>query len=209
MEQFLFSARRGGQLKENTVEALVAAIAIVLLIGGVGYFTYSYFKLSAQQNEEEAKGLLNVLDAKVKATGEGQESSFLVKGPCEGDRPSAECFWYLTGWGKQEDDRPQRCFFKSCLCVCNVQKSAVELKDHDSSLRDACQNGKTGFCTSVDAERVTISSAHGQVIEVESLEGTHRAQPPELGSKSFIPFKSNLIGLKVQRSKGQLEIALG
>ncbi len=200
-----------GQLKENTLEALVAAIAIVIIVAGAGYFVYKYFQISAQQNEDSAKGLLNVLDAKIKATKDNQLGNFLLKGPCESNELGGNCNWFLTGWGKNDDNRPQRCFFKSCVCVCNAAKSATTMSDKDTNLRDSCQSGQTGYCTSVDAKEVKVFSVQKQKQDIPTfIEGVANdpgEHKPDI-RKSFIPFKSNLIELNLKRTGETLEISL-
>ncbi len=207
MRNLLFAQK--GQLKENTLEALVAAIAIVVIVAGAGYFVYKYFQLSAQQNEDSARGLLNILDAKIKVTKDGQQGTFLVKGPCESNELNGNCKWFLTGWGKNDDNRPQRCFFKSCVCVCNIAKSAIAMSDKDNALRDSCQDGRTGFCASVDAKDVKVFSVQksgGEILGDKEGLIIRGSQIDE--KKSFIPFRSNLIEFNMKRTGETLEISL-
>lgn len=198
---------RNGQLRENTLGVLIAVLGLVLIFGGVGYVLYNYFTLSAQQNEEQSRGLLKVLDAKVQALNEGQETKFLVKGPCEAKQQQDSCNWFLTGWSKEDDNRPERCFFKSCICICNKKSDAAALTDKDVALRDACQDRQAGACTFIPEgiSRVKVSSMQNQLPDVPmAIEGV----PVRPAEKSFIPFAPNLIELKMRRDARGLEITL-
>ena len=201
---------RRGQLKENTLEVLVTVIVFVVLFGGAGYIVYNYYFLNVAQNEDTAKGLLKVVNAKIDALDEGQESRLLVKGPCEGNEPDAACFWYLTGWGKEDGGRPQRCFFKSCVCICSSSTSATALSETSSALRDSCQAGRTGFCAFVDSPSMKVSSMQQTAVVTPLYGGSVGAMSTKLvdTEKHFISFKSNLIELKIRRSGGAVEISL-
>ncbi len=208
-----FSKR--GQLEKGFVEILVAVIIIAIVFTGAGYLIYKYFQLSKVQNDEEARGLLKVLEAKMSALKEGEKSDFLMRGPCEGNKPTEECNWYLTGWGKEDSNRPQKCFFKSCVCVCRSGVDSISLKDKDVALRDACQGKEEhlGFCTFVDVKNVKVSSVQkqpqkqGEGSVIEGVVNAPMIEQPAI-DKSFIPFKSNLIELLMKRTPDGLEITL-
>ncbi|MBM3233057.1 hypothetical protein FJZ18_02735 [Candidatus Pacearchaeota archaeon] len=195
-----------GQLKENTLGVIIAVIGIVIVFGGAGFLLYNYFTLSSEQRQEEAKGLLDVLGAKLEKLEEGKNSSFLVKGPCEGNSLGDLCYWYLTGWSVGEQDRPQRCFFNSCICVCKAENKESSINKRE--LVEACQNGETGYCKAVSTEKIEVSSVQkvdGDIIAYK--EGFDVRGPKKDAVKPFISFRTNLIELMLQRNPGGLNIS--
>jgi hypothetical protein len=198
-----FSKR--GQLKENTLGVMVAVIGIVIVFGGAGFILYNYFTLSSEQRQEEAKGLIDVLGVKLEKLEEGKSSRFLVKGPCDAIRQGDSCYWYLTGWSVDEQERPERCFFNSCVCVCEaeIKESAISKGD----LVKACQNGKTGYCKAVNTKKIEISSIQkvpGDI--VAHKEGLDIRGPSKDAVKPFISFRTNLIEMMIQKNSGGLNI---
>lgn len=199
-----------GQLKENTLELIIAGLGLLIIFGG-GYAAYNYFKLHGQQQETQAKGVLEIIDAKIKGLKELDKTNVLIKGPCGEADNKGNCIkdmWYLTGWSKDDVTRPERCFFKSCVCACKLEKKAEDIFSFgDKELKNSCQNSKTGFCKEVESDKLIIFSK--QIKKVPNVESPTPGDPLVnfvAEDKQFIPFRSNLIRLEIQKNKNEIII---
>lgn len=143
--------RKGDLLTDNFLEILLAVIGLVL----VGYVAYQIYQVTVNQEATIAKKMLDSLEAKINLLNVGEEGEYTLRAPCkkggtnaEGT-PKLECLWYLTGWGKESLDRPEKCYFKSCVCVCKIDGKL-------STDKDRCQ--VNGYCRFFEDEHITIIS---------------------------------------------------
>ncbi len=103
--------RKGDLLTDNFLEILLAVIGLVL----VGYVAYQIYQVTVNQDVTIAKKMLDSLEAKINLLNVGEEGEYTLKGPC---KEAGKCDWYLMGWGKTDLHRPEKCYFKSCMCAC-------------------------------------------------------------------------------------------
>src|SRR3989338_9771741 len=108
-----------GLIKDVT-SLVIAIIGILLLLFAV----YQLYKVIVNGDSEIAKKTLNIIETKINYLEEGQTGKFPIIGPKE---------WYLVGWGKENIERPDKCYFDSCICICKGYKP------------EDCQ-GRYGFC---------------------------------------------------------------
>lgn len=94
-----------GDLKENALSLIIAALGIALLVFAV-WKLYDYV---AGQDERNAQKTANSIEDQIKALSEGQFGKITLK-----KIPG----WFLTGWGINDKNRPEKCAFKSCICIC-------------------------------------------------------------------------------------------
>lgn len=121
---------RKGDLTQNVLSLIIAALGIALLV----FAAYKLYRANVENEEENATKLLNSLDEKIKNLKDGEIGRFPIRG-VNG--------WYLTGWGKDEQGRPDKCFFNSCVCVC---------KSGGINEKDSCQ--KNGICRDLKYDKV-------------------------------------------------------
>jgi hypothetical protein len=133
-----FMNKRGVEITLNNVLSLIiAAIAIGLLAFGAA----KLYQVYTGSEVENARNTLNIVMAKIEALEEGESNKFLIQG-FEGAEN-----WYLEGWSKNEEGRPDKCSLNSCLCVCKLSDT------------DACQNN--GFCRKIDNDELKVRSVTG------------------------------------------------
>lgn len=128
--------KRGDVLANNFLEILLAVIGLI----AVGYFAYQIYQVSVNQETTIAKRMLDSLETKINRLEVGQTGEFTMKTPCK-DKDLEECNWFLVAWGKGDLTRPEKCYFKSCVCACR-RVNGGGWEDH---LRvNVCQTN--GFC---------------------------------------------------------------
>lgn len=113
-------------LTKNVMNFVLAALVIALLIGG----GYAVFKVLANDENQKAQRVLDNVEGKINALEEGEEGKFLIQG-----FKGAES-WYLVAWNKDDEGRPDKCFFENCMCVCKYgeQPGAIEKENQGSTL---------------------------------------------------------------------------
>ncbi|MBI2451659.1 hypothetical protein HYV50_01110 [Candidatus Pacearchaeota archaeon] len=128
--------------KANLSNLVGAIIAIV----GLSLFFFVaiprlYGTITSDKETESAKSLANVVEAKIKAFLESDftAANITVQGFNEN--------WYLAGWGKNDLDRPEKCYFDSCICICKSESPS-------NTLKDSCQ--KNGICRKIEIEKISI-----------------------------------------------------
>lgn len=182
--QLNYMIKRKGLVRDTT-SLVIAIVGIILLLFAV----YQLYNVFVDQDSEVAKRTLNVIEAKINLLDEGQTGKFPIKGPWNKDRK-----WYLVGWGKENSERPDKCYFDSCICIC------------DGSLKESCQ-GRNGFCRKVDVKEVRILNEI--LVKTPPVIGVEGPVPIETGGESrasAIEFPANLIELQIKKNKDSLEI---
>ena len=179
---------KGGLITDVT-SLIIAIIGISLLFFGF----YQLYKVIVNQDSEIAKKTLNIIEAKINYLEEGQTGKFPIKGPKGPDRE-----WYLLGWGKENSERPDKCYFDSCICICEGYKP------------EDCQ-GRYGFCRKVDAKDVKILEGNFEIKKPKDVQTGGGGNMPvveyEYVTPKAIKFQENLIELQVKKTKEILEIS--
>ncbi len=180
--------QKSGLIRDVT-SLVIAIIGILLLLFAV----YQLYKTFVNQDSEIAKRALNVIEVKINNLKEGQTAKFPIKGPCKAEN---DCGWYLVGWGEENPERPDKCYFNSCVCIC------------DGYLKESCQ-GRNGFCRKVNVEEVLVEKFDIFVPGGPNVGGGGNvpAGPLQEKSVSGIKFQSNLIELQINKNKDSLEIS--
>ncbi len=127
--------KRGEITLENTLTVILAVFGLFLLFLGA----LKLYQIVVSQEQENAKNLLNTLEAKINNLNDGETGRFQIRGVEN---------WFLVGWNKDDPNRPIdkiECFLDSCICICKGNKEKVV---------DACQ--KDGFCRKVNFNDVAI-----------------------------------------------------
>lgn len=144
-----------GDLLNNILTTVIAVVGLMIII----YGSYRLYSVYANQDVENAKTIANVVEARInsletaKAFGDKIPASIVVKGI-----PG----WFITGWGKNDVGRPDKCSFKTCICICPgkpITSGAIGTKAYDfldksvDSVK-ACQD--EGICRFFEEEGILI-----------------------------------------------------
>ena len=93
-----------GILVKNALGAIIAIMGLVILIfAGMNIYKSFY------EEKRNAQKVIDSIMGKIDNLEEGESGTFLIQGIDD---------WSLKGWSKDEENRPDKCFFDSCLCIC-------------------------------------------------------------------------------------------
>jgi len=141
---------------KNFISILLAVIGLTILFFGV---TNLYAASTANQESKSAQAFANLLQTKLNAAideeARGVELSF------QGYKTKDD--WFIAGWGKDTEGRPDSCFFNSCVCVCQ----------NDCSQRD-------GFCREINADDLSLNSFSANTGIAGSKVSSHIIIEPKL-----------------------------
>lgn len=159
--------KKRGILLGNVTNIIIAVLGLMVF----GFFVMKIYTLYTNQESQNAKTLVNVLEEKINLLEPGEQSSFISQG-----FQQKEYQWVLASWSKahgESEGKPEKCFGKSCLCICPAQKDSINfdivnlgdglasiqiIKDTASKLTlgERCQ--KVGICRDFDADKVQTGS---------------------------------------------------
>ncbi len=171
---------RKGDLTQNVLSLIIAALGIALLV----FAAYKLYRANVENEEENATKLLNSLDEKIKNLKDGEIGRFPIRG-VNG--------WYLTGWGKDDYDRPDRCYFDNCLCVCYGE----------SDLKTSCQ--EKGICRKHDRKVSVIGFFEIEVTSTDDFGGSI-VTGKRKEERAAISFGKNLIEIEIKKEPSQILI---
>ena len=182
--------KRRGELRDHVLSMIIGVVSLSLLLLAAWYLMQAY----TMTDYNKAVSALDTIELKLKAVNEGEATRFPLQGPIG---------WYLQGWSATEAGRPERCYFKSCICICKETGAKGTL---------SCQDTKSGACISVDEKelfvgseiyRLSLGSAAGGGVNMPSA-ASKKSEMRERCSR--ISFGSALI--EVVLSKGNNKIDL-
>jgi len=108
---------------------IIALLAIVFVFFPL--FT-GLFSLFVDSDEKNAKAFVDSLTAKIENLKDGESNTFALQGVEN---------WTLVAWNKDisvgENEKPEKCFDKNCLCLCENIKNCQEngiCRDLDSKI---------------------------------------------------------------------------
>ena len=116
----------------NLLGIIIAVVGIVLFVFAIS----KVYQVRASDELTNAKKTIELIDAKIKALDNGQKSSLTIQGFAGAES------WYIVGWNKNDPNRPEKCFFDSCICIC------------EGVSNDVCQEG--GICKSVSYSETRV-----------------------------------------------------
>ncbi len=129
---------KNGDMNINELlSIIIAVIGILLLI----YAGYRLYQVSKNDEMENAQKVLDRINDKISSLKDGEQSELTIQGFNGGNN------WYLSAWGKSDDNRPDKCFFDSCVCICKW--------DGTGKFKDACQT--QSVCQKVSNKKVYTS----------------------------------------------------
>jgi hypothetical protein len=120
-----------GILLSNTLSVVIAVLGLLLIF----FAAYKLYDNAKNSDLKSAQTTLDTIEAKINAI----ELNKPINVPIQGFNEE----WYLTGWSKDHPNPPDKCFFKSCICVCSGENR-----------KDACQSN--GFCRDISEEEFDV-----------------------------------------------------
>lgn len=129
------------ELKNDVLTTIIAVVGLVIVF----FAAWQLWSAYTNQEERNAQTIINNLEGKINALEEGQFGKVVVR-----ILPG----WVIAGWSKNEDGRPDNCYFKSCICICKFEKVLPGLYPEKSYYADACKT--KGFCRLFDEEKVAV-----------------------------------------------------
>ena len=176
---------KGDFLMNNFLSFFIAVVCVVLFAFFIGNAIY---QARASDELTNAKKTIELIEAKTNALDEGQKSELTIQGFAGAER------WYIVGWNKNDPNRPEKCFFDSCICICNGVSNEI------------CQ--KKGICIKVDQSEVlvhTLPFDYNYQVPV-TAPGIHL---PDDKNAHFacIPLMSQLIKFNVLKEEDRLDFA--
>ncbi len=168
--------KRGIELGESVLQSGKLIFAAVIILGII----FAFYKIadyySTSQDEKNAKKLLDSITGKIDNLEAGESNDFLLQGVED---------WYLVGWNKT-GERPEKCFFSSCLCICPEGNI------------DSCQS--SGVCSETEFRSISVSSYIAY-----NFNPVGSFQPGFLYAQCiFLP--DNLIDLEIEKGESSLVI---
>ena len=142
MRKILERNRKKGILTGNALSLILGGLALVGLVI-LGVKLYNSF---VSQDDKNAQEFLNSLNERIKSLKDGEVGNFALRGVKD----------YSLVAFNDDEERPDKCFFDNCLCVCPSGGNIVS----------SCQEG--GFCREVVQGSVQFSSAEG-VFKTEKI----------------------------------------
>ncbi len=168
-----------GDLLNNVLTTIIAVLGIALLI----YGAWKLYSVYLNTDELNAKAAINTVDGKFGLIAEGQNAKVVMKGVAG---------WSMYAWPKTDRNRPEKCYLKSCICICPNPNTQLPEK-----IVESCQ--KEGLCRFYDTDGaevfdlVAIMLKQGDSIPQNILDSFLKTQRNENGGYS--PEKYNgLIG---------------
>lgn len=177
-----------GNLMDHVPNIIIAVICLVLLLGLV----VLVYRVLVNDEYKSAQKMMDVIETKIGAIGEGETTKFPIQSPCKKDTKG--CSWYIRAWNSTDLDRPDRCYFNSCMCICNG--------DGGNEARVECQSSSTGICRFFDEKELKAISQ--KVVTVDA--GIVFGSEDKLRVTAEILLSKPLIELKLEKNKGSLKL---
>lgn len=179
--------RKGELFGENIVGILIAVIGLGLVVGIIGQQIY---RANVDNEGDSARKTLDGIIGKIENLQDGETGSFAVQGFTESNN------WYLVGFDSRVQDRPDKCFLESCVCIC---------KNADQGFKNACQN--EGFCRFFDDKEINVQTLFDEVYIVSfGSNGGNSVDATKDLSAFCIHLPSNLFEVMVSKDVDSLSI---
>lgn len=166
----------------GTVLGITGTIIIVIFV----YLVIT--RVWSDPATDSAKQIADVLEAKIKALEPGQSTKAIIQSSAKLDG------WSLVGWSKNSGDRPDKCFFSSCFCICKGENA------QDCQTKGICRNVEIDQIKVVRLEDETKTTGHYEV----GADG--KAWIPEKTEtitveKNTIPLPQNIMILNITKNE--------
>jgi hypothetical protein len=112
---------RKADLMNNVLTVIIAVVGMAILL----FAAVKLYSVYANSEAANAKRTANTVQGKIDIIDPGETANFAVRG---GDN------WFLSGWDRNDNTRPERCYFYSCICVCEGYSKVVSIATAPSLL---------------------------------------------------------------------------
>lgn len=171
--------------RKAEVNHIASVILAVIAIVGLVFLVVKLTMLFVDSDMRNAKNFINGLNAKIENLGDGESNTFALRG-VEG--------WYLVAWNREviTDRKPQKCFDKNCLCICQKPD------------KDTCQ--ENGYCRGVDRSLFVNSS--GFINLSEQIFKSRLKEGNGVFYASCLYFGNKLNEINITKNPNEINISL-
>ncbi|MBS3084155.1 hypothetical protein J4423_05095 [Candidatus Pacearchaeota archaeon] len=164
------------KFRKGDAKALTSLIVGIIVAVGLIFIAVKLILFFMDQDARNARIFLDNLNGRIENLADGQSNTFALRG-VQG--------WVLVAWNKEvpPDEKPQRCFDKNCLCICQGDVSK-------------CQD--TGYCKDIDRKVSVSSRLNYSPYDPENVDG--------LITSHCIPEINKLMGFLVDKKLGEISI---
>jgi len=133
-------------LLANVLGTVLAITATLIIIVGI-YLAAT--QITKDNEVEAAQTTIARIVTRVDLLSNNEAANFTIQGfKTQGDS------WYLISWSKNQPNRPDKCFFEACLCICKGDISGTIYSD---TYKSHCT--EKGICrTFPDIQTVTTQT---------------------------------------------------
>jgi len=130
----LSSSNKKADLLPDNVTSVIIAV-LVLLIFALGTLTACNRLTKTDEEKENAKTLITNIETKINSLNAGESNTFNFQ--------DFKGTWYLAAWGKENPNRPNKCFQSGCICISPLPTS------------ESCQ--ENGIKRDIEAKEITTT----------------------------------------------------
>jgi len=164
--------------KKKGEMTLENTLSIILAVLGIALIIFAAVKLYQITVNQENANAKKIID-NIEGKVNAMKDEEQISFPFQGQKN-----WLLTGWSKDDSTRPDKCHFNSCICICPT-----------NTVNPASSCQKSGICREIDKEELLI---RGTTIRTTGV----------FIPASYIDLPSNLVELKIYKTKDRLQITL-
>ena len=155
-------------LMNNVLTTIIAVVGLVIIF----IAAWQLYSVSVNQAEMNARRTIDSIEGRFDNLEEGQVGSMTIR------RMNG---WAIVGWDKDGERKPDKCYFKSCICMC---KYSGNERDKGNFI-DVCQ--ANGYCRLFDNsmadvfsiynyEDITFASSQQQIFRFFSSPSDYNAE---------------------------------
>jgi len=209
----MLNKKGGTQLANNVVGIIIA----VMLLAGFVYLVFQMYEIYANAFPEQAKEMVNIIAAKINAIADGESTGFALPGLCveeSGKQGVCQEGYFIAGWGLEDEQRPERCSMKSCICTCGPISGISEtINTYDRNTQyqkiiETCQNPRTGFCEMFDEKKLSVLGK-ADFYAPPPYRDSDKPRVTTTEDVNFIPMKTNLMSFKAEKKNGKIILSTG
>lgn len=171
---------RGGIVVDNLLGLILVGIALIIFVVAV----YKFYETSLNQDSKVAQDFIDSLSAKIGALDHNERVNASFRGIAN---------WYLVSWSADDNDRPDKCTFFSCICACHKPDPI------------SCQ--EDGFCREVESKNVEVFTYPYLITKTTSGARGAVFSSNKNYSKYCIMLPSNLIEIEIAKFESNLTLS--
>ncbi len=175
-----------GILLPNLISIIIVAIAAVIIL-----LPLLLSRLQESNEKENARILLNRLEGAIENLEDGVSTPLDMQGFA---KISQNTEWILTAWGKNSPDRPQECFFQSCIYLCQKESSNLP--------KDCSENGVR---RRIDIDNIQVIVKQEIISQTNTFAGEAQ-ESSTIAEYNYIKIPENLFEIKLTKTGNTLKI---